>query len=130
MPLASITSSVRQKLVKSNYIILYLIVIFLYICQLAYLAYVEKIDITMLVVESLFAFKLLLMYLKHKYSNDGNNDIIRPAGSNLSLESCGEEINGDIQEQPNRKDEDDTLRGGGLSSVPGQNGSSSSEPYP
>ncbi len=89
--LGSVTSSVRERLIKSNYIILYLIVIFLYIAQLAYLAYVKKIDVTMLVVESLVAFKLLLMFLKNKYSKDETDDIPRNSNSSQSLGSTEEE---------------------------------------
>jgi len=78
------TSSVRSRLMKSKFNHILIIVLFLYIAQLVYLGYTEKIDVTIIIIESLFAIKLLLLYIKNVLGEE-NNDLPRSPDSSECL---------------------------------------------
>ncbi len=98
--LQSVSSSVRSRLMRSRFNHILIFIIFLYIAQLVYLGYNKKIDTTMIVIESLFAIKLLLLYIKNVIGNE-ENDLSRGRDSSESFPATEEEIENSIQQSPN-----------------------------
>jgi hypothetical protein len=77
--LASVSSSVRNKLLKSKYSYIYLICVIIYILQLGYLAMRKKIDWEICIIEAVIGLKFILLWIKTKVDND--NDISSEVGT-------------------------------------------------
>jgi len=100
--LESITSSVQRKLVESPYIKIIFLVMILYIGQLCYLAYTDQINISMIIIEVVVFFKLVLMYI-YKRNNDvnQNNEFSGGFPSSESLPEVQQETENPVERPPN-----------------------------
>lgn len=94
--LNSVSSSVRDGLLKSKYQYVFLIVVILYVLQLGYLAIRKKIDVEMATVEAFIGLKFIILFVKYKL--DEGNIIVGSSASNNSLNSSGEETASNIHE--------------------------------